>query len=78
MNRRDLIRMLSGGVAGIPAVKSIERMELKKDDTIVFSYDGHISDSAKLHILDSLAKAFPGHKAIVIDQGAELKVIRQS
>jgi hypothetical protein len=75
MNRRELVKMLSGGIAGIPAVKSIERLEVKPDDTLAIIYEGYLSQESAQQIKSGFAESMPGVKTLVLCGNPELRVI---
>lgn len=74
MNRRDLFKMFSG-VAGIPAVAAIEKLELKPGDTIVLKFKDHLPQYAAARIDDVMAQKFPGHKILILDNGADINIV---
>ena len=77
MNRRELIRVLSGGVAGIPAVQSLERLRPSADDVIVITYAHPLKQEHRATIREGLRAAFPNRKILILEGGsAELKVVR--
>ena len=75
MTRRDIFKMFAG-VAGIPAVKSVETLDVKKDDTIVLKFEEHLRPSAVGFIRDTMAEKFPGQKVMILDNGASVEVLR--
>lgn len=79
-DRRDFLKtLMAGGVAGIPAVKSVEKLELGPNDTIVIIYPGAISDQAADRLKRCLHGGLglnPTQKVLVLGEGPEIKVIR--
>lgn len=78
MDRRELLKTLSGGVAGIPAVQSIERIDVKPEDTIVFHYKDQLSDEHTKRVKEFLDRAFPGQKTLLVSGDWEIKVLRKA
>lgn len=77
MNRRDLLKVF-GGAAGIPAVQSIERLEVKPEDTIVVTYPGPLSDRTATAIANAIKGKFPEQKVLVLGEGMTIKVLRKT
>ncbi len=74
MNRRELIRMLSGGVAGIPLVKSIERLSANTEDVIIVKFERPLRPEVRRNIMDSFSLCFPNSKIMIIDHPVEIKI----
>lgn len=77
MTRRELIRMLTGGVAGVPAAKSIERVEVKTADVIHVKFDHSCRPTAEQTVMisEKLKECFPDNK-ILLTIGMDIEVIR--
>lgn len=56
---------------------SVAALRLEPGDVLVIRTKMPISNSAATLIREQLQHAFPGHKAIVIDNDSELSVMRQ-
>ncbi len=78
MNRRELIRVLSGGIAGIPAVDSVNRLTVQPEDIVVLKYKGHMDYDSMVRLREQFNSKFPGLKVMVIDQDLDISVIRKA
>lgn len=76
MNRRELIRALSGGVAGIPAVKSVERIDASSNDVIVVKCLTVITPQIAAEIKELFQNALGDRKIIVIDEAIEITTLK--
>ena len=77
MNRRAAIAAL----IGVPAITLVEAGEakavsLKAGDVIVLEHPKLLSQKAIAHITASVERIFPGHKAIVLEEGMRLSIAR--
>ncbi len=45
-------------------------------DVLVFSTDRRLDMDTRNHLVDQLARVFRGHKAVVLERGDELSVLR--
>lgn len=76
MNRRDIFRFF-GGAAAIPTVRSIELLEIEKEDTLIVSVDCEISGDTAEFLRGQMAQKFPEVKRVVVlSKGLSLKVLR--
>lgn len=78
MDRRELIKVLTGGIAGLPAVDSIQRLELRSQDRLVVKVKGLISDDQAARIKAIIERNFPERIVMVIDNTIDLQVIRNA
>jgi hypothetical protein len=76
MKRRELIRLLGGSIAGIPAVRAVERLDLKPRDTLVLKYNGFLKEEARARLMTELKKEFPSVRIMVLENGMDVAVIR--
>ena len=60
----------------LPEVERISVARLLPTDVLVFEANEHISLEAVERIKAYVLQVFPNHKAIVLDQGLRLKVLR--
>ena len=77
MTRREVVKALSGGVAGLPLVKSIERVSASPDDVAVITTERQMRPES-IHTMSlSLKQAFPNNKILIIEgPGVDLKIVR--
>jgi hypothetical protein len=66
----------SDGTPFGPELESVRIMRLQPDDVIAVEVDRPISDHEVAQLLTRIKRTFPGHKAIVLDNGARLSVAR--
>lgn len=76
MNRREVIKALSGGIAGLPAVDEIQRLTLGPNDTLILRYECRLSLENMERLQAILQRELPGRKVLVLSDGAKLEVLR--
>lgn len=54
----------------------LSRLDLRPGDVLVFRHEKRISQASVRYIKDECAKAIPGHRVMVLDDGLELAVLR--
>jgi hypothetical protein len=59
----------------LPTLTSVEVVDLKATDVLVFTMPGRATPAQLQAVQDLVAFAWPGRKAIVLDNGAMLKVV---
>lgn len=75
--RRGFLKsLMAGTVAGIPAVKSVEVLEVKPAELLVITFPKSISYEAASRLKEVFARELPGVKALVLGDGAELRVVK--
>lgn len=57
-------------------LEHLQVLRLEPGDILVFTFPGSMSVAHTESVLESMHREFPGHKALVIDQGGLLGVIR--
>lgn len=77
VNRRDIFKLF-GGAAAIPAVKSVEMLEMKPDDVLVVKVNEHISQEAAERLRALCEIKLPGRTIMVIDKSVDLEVLRKA
>lgn len=77
MNRRDIFKLF-GGAAAIPAVKSVEMLEMKPEDVLVVKCKRHISEEDAARIKALCDAKLPSRTVMVIDDTVDLEVLRKS
>ena len=55
----------------------IAKLALKPGDTIILKYAGKLSYEIMERLKTHIELFFPGHRALVLDQGLELQVVTQ-
>jgi hypothetical protein len=53
----------------------IRTIQLGPEDIIVLRHSGCISEMATLHLRENMAKHFPGHKCLILEDGMQLDVL---
>lgn len=77
MTKRGFLRSLTAGtLAGIPAVKSVEVLNVKPRDTLVLSFPGALTQDDAERLREAVKQKFPHNEVIVLSEGLDLKVIR--
>jgi hypothetical protein len=76
MDRRDLFKMF-GGTAGIPLVRSVEKLEVRTDEVIVITTEHALKPAQREGIIDAFKRMLPGRKAIVIEGPIKIQVMRE-
>ena len=71
MNRRQLLTTL----LGLPAVARIATLPLSSDDVLVVEVPQSLSNAAAGALQDQLERVLPGRRAIVLTNGATLKLL---
>ncbi len=72
MNRRDAMKALMG----LPALSAISVAQVSQGDVIVLETDSYMSQSHKAECGHKLKEIWPGCRAIVLDGGMKLKVVK--
>lgn len=76
MNRRDIFKLF-GGAAALPAVKSVETLVLKKDETLIATVDRNTPQDQLDKIAYQLRQALPeGTRLIVVGDDVTFRAIR--
>lgn len=65
-------------ILDLPEVRSVERMALNPGDTIVLTFKGRVRQQTLEIVKATMEGKFPGHKCLVLEEGADIKVIRES
>ncbi len=85
MTRRDILKLLRGNAAAgavLPALKSVERLEVKPEDTIVLKFDDHLSHANIEQIRESFRTAYDGKfkdmPVLILDGGADISILRKT
>lgn len=55
-----------------------QRLQVDKDDVIVLSYPGALSEAALACLQESFKKQFPGRKCLILENGMKLGVMHES
>lgn len=58
-------------------LEHLKVLRLEPDDVLVFTHPTPMSAACADHIKKRLSEVFPGHRAVVLDQGSGLGVIRR-
>lgn len=75
MNRRDIFKLF-GGAAAIPAVKSVEMLEMKPDDVLIVKVKASISQKTATEIQALCKSRLPGREVMVVDETIDFTVLR--
>jgi hypothetical protein len=57
-------------------ISDLSRVELAPGDVVIYRHPLRISEAAAAAIRNNLSKAFPGHRIGILEDGAELAVVR--
>lgn len=75
--RRGFLKsLMAGTVVGFPAVKSVEVLDVKPEDTVIISVEGCISQETAERIKQVFHNELPNQKCLVLSEGISLKVLR--
>lgn len=82
MTRRGLFKFL-GGMTATPAVAEAIRqiddakiLKLEPGDTLVLTSKDRLTPRAIDHLIENVRRHFPNNKAILLDGGLDLKIIK--
>lgn len=59
-------------------IDKIATLQLQPEDTLVFKFQHRISEANCERLTTQLKEKFPGVKAIILDEGADLQVLKPS
>lgn len=77
MTRNGFLKsLMAGTVVGIPAVKSVETLNVGPSDKLVFTFPSHLSDYEVAKLRETVQRELPGQRVLVLCGGAELKVLK--
>lgn len=80
MNRRDVFKIF-GGSAAIPAVQSVEQLKVESGDTLVLKFKQRLTQENHEQIRrtfnNSLSERFPDLRLIILDNGADIQVLKR-
>jgi len=57
-------------------IDKIASLQLQPDDILVLNYQGKCSDKLYEHLKATLERIAPGHKALILEQGMTLQVLK--
>lgn len=75
LKRREFLNFF-GTSAAVPVVKSIERLDLQPNDTLVVTVEAHPSQEILSYLKEEFEKRFPGRKILIVSSEISLKVLR--
>lgn len=61
----------------LPGLTRISRADLKPKDTLVFEFDGHVSEETAARIEAYMARLWPDHRCAVVGEGGTIKVVSE-
>lgn len=77
MDRRGFLTM-AGATAALPAVASASVASIREGDVVILKFRGVLWPRQREMVLETCKKLFPGHKVALLEDGADIEILRRS
>jgi hypothetical protein len=77
--RRSFLKQIMGGgsaAAAFPIVKSIEKLEMKPEDTLIVTVERPVSQQTLCELFELFKKNLPGRKVLIVTDELSLHVLK--